>query len=76
MIKLEDLLKNIIEIDSEAKGIIKTVENKDEKIDQIIEDLLNTEKQKIDNKYKFLLDNKKKELEDRYNKIMAEIAKE
>ena len=28
---MEDLLKNIIEIDSEAKGIIKTVENKDEK---------------------------------------------
>jgi hypothetical protein len=71
---LKELLEDIIKIDSKAQKIINTVENKDAKIDEIIEKQLNDEKEKIDNEYKTRLANKKNELEEEYNKSIIEIS--
>lgn len=63
---MEELLKEFLKIDNKAQKIIEKVEIKDGKIDEIIEQQLNDEKQKIDQKYKMLLDAKK-------NRITAKI---
>ena len=60
---MEELLKEFLKIDNKAQKIIEKVEIKDGKIDEIIEQQLNDEKQKIDQKYKMLLDAKKTELQ-------------
>lgn len=71
---MEELLKEFLKIDNKAQRIIEKVEVKDGKIDEIIEQQLNDEKQKIDQKYKMLLDAKKAELQQKYNETIVEIS--
>ena len=71
---MEELLKEFLKIDNKAQKIIEKVEIKDGKIDEIIEQQLNDEKQKIDQKYKMLLDAKKTELQQKYNETIVEIS--
>lgn len=71
---MEELLKEFLKIDNKAQKIIEKVEVKDGKIDEIIEQQLNDEKQKIDQKYKMLLDTKKTELQQKYNETIVEIS--
>lgn len=58
---MEDILKKIIEIDNNAKSIVKEEKNKKLNIENVIEESFNTTKVVIDLEYKDEINKKKEE---------------
>lgn len=58
---MEEIIKKIIEIDNNAKAIIKDESNKKQNIDEAIEEEFNTQKAVIDLEYKDEINKKKNE---------------
>ena len=68
MIILEEIIKELIKFDENAKNKINEINQKKDNIEEEINNQLKAEKEKIDNQYAF----KRKSLKEQYDKIYAE----
>ena len=68
MIILEEIINKIINLDNKAKEKIKTIKEKEEKIESYINEQLQIEKDKIDGKFLY----KKKNIQEKYDKLFED----
>lgn len=64
---METIINKIIELDDNAKSMVKIIKEKEENIETYIDEKLQIEKEKIDNKYLY----KRKNIQEKYD-IMFE----